>query len=274
MALTNRQIQTILQSAGYYDGSIDGIFGTKSMQGALNVIKDNLNLMPSGFNSWTDARKKIAAVQILLKANGFPDVGDIDGLAGRLTDYAYEQWDYKRIHGTLPPPWRPDDVPVNPPQPTSWGSQATMDRMYGPAGGPQCTRGIVRPPFKMRIAWDLGTTISTFRCHEAVADSATRVYQKVASAYSPQQIKDIGLDLFGGCYNYRKKVGGSTLSTHAYGLAIDTDPIRNQLRWTKTQARLAKPDAEEWWRIWESEGWLSLGRARDYDWMHVQAVSL
>ena len=35
------------------------------------------------------------------------------------------------------------------------------------------------------------------------------------------------------------------------------------------QAELA-PNAGRW----EEEGWISLGRARDFDWMHVQAARL
>ena len=31
---------------------------------------------------------------------------------------------------------------------------------------------------------------------------------------------------------------------------------------------------EEFWEIVESEGWTSLGRARDFDWMHFQAPRL
>ena len=33
-------------------------------------------------------------------------------------------------------------------------------------------------------------------------------------------------------------------------------------------------EAEDWWRIWEEQGWTSLGRVRNFDWMHVQATKL
>jgi hypothetical protein len=70
------------------------------------------------------------------------------------------------------------------------------------------------------------------------------------------------------------KRGGSTPSTHAFGAAIDHDPCNNRLRWGRLKARLANPSCEEFWRIWESEGWVSLGRTKNYDWMHIQAVKL
>jgi hypothetical protein len=68
--------------------------------------------------------------------------------------------------------------------------------------------------------------------------------------------------------------GGDRWSMHSWGIAIDFDPTRNSLHADHTQARLAQPDCNEFWRIWEDEGWVSLGRARDFDWMHVQAARL
>lgn len=35
-----------------------------------------------------------------------------------------------------------------------------------------------------------------------------------------------------------------------------------------------KPDYINWRECWEKEGWVSLGRQRNYDWMHVQAAKL
>ena len=84
----------------------------------------------------------------------------------------------------------------------------------------------------------------------------------------------LGLDLFGGSLNVRKMRGGNNWSVHAWGAAIDFDPARNQLRWDSSKARLGKLDAERFWRIWEEAGWTSLGRTKNYDWMHVQAVQL
>lgn len=57
-------------------------------------------------------------------------------------------------------------------------------------------------------------------------------------------------------------------------LAIDFDPERNALKASNKTARLARPDCVEFWKIWESEGWVSLGRTRNFDWMHVQAARL
>lgn len=47
----------------------------------------------------------------------------------------------------------------------------------------------------------------------------------------------------------------------------------NRLRWGRGQARLAQRDAVPFWEAWEAEGWFSLGREKNFDWMHVQAVA-
>jgi hypothetical protein len=129
-------------------------------------------------------------------------------------------------------------------------------------------------PFKMRIAWDLKKEITGFSIHAKAHDSAARVFDKIWNHYGEEGIREIGVDLFGGCYNCRKMKGGTSWSMHSWAIAIDFDPARNKLKWNHLHARLAKPDAEKFWQFWEEEGWLSLGRARDFDWMHVQAARL
>jgi hypothetical protein len=68
--------------------------------------------------------------------------------------------------------------------------------------------------------------------------------------------------------------GSSRMSTHAWAIAIDWDPDNNQLQWGRDRATLARPEYRDWWEIWEREGWLSLGRVKNYDWMHIQAAKL
>lgn len=45
------------------------------------------------------------------------------------------------------------------------------------------------------------------------------------------------------------------------------DPANNALNTKVPAATLSGSEYEDWWRIWEAAGWLSLGRARNFDWM-------
>lgn len=152
-----------------------------------------------------------------------------------------------------------------------WPSQSGVPAFYGAVGTSQTS---IEIPFDMFLAWDRGTRIRKMTLHQKVAPSAERVLQRVAAIYSADERKALGLDLFGGSLNVRKMRGGSSYSMHSWGIAIDFDPERNQLKWGADKARLAKSDALPFWLEWEKEGWLSLGRARNYDWMHIQAAVL
>lgn len=153
----------------------------------------------------------------------------------------------------------------------SWPRQPDVPQFFGPVGTNQ---KIIDVPFDMFLAWDKSKRTRRMSLHTKVADSALRALQVIATVYSATERKTLGIDLFGGSLNVRKMRGGSSYSMHSWGIAIDFDPERNQLAWKSDRARLAKPDAIPFWQAWEAEGWVSLGRARNFDWMHVQAARL
>ena len=90
--------------------------------------------------------------------------------------------------------------------------------------------------------------------------------------YAFQEIQRLRLDLWGGCLNVRTMRGGTRYSLHSWGIAVDYDPERNRLKWGRDRAAFAQPEYDPWWRLWEEEGWVSLGRHRNFDWMHIQAA--
>jgi hypothetical protein len=127
-------------------------------------------------------------------------------------------------------------------------------------------------PYPMRLAWDRAVVIRRFSLHEKVRESAGQALLKILNHYGLEAIRQLGLDLFGGCLNQRKMRGGRARSMHSWGIAIDFDPEHNQLRWGRDRARLASAACQEFLDIWEQNGWISLGRERNFDWMHVQAA--
>lgn len=151
-----------------------------------------------------------------------------------------------------------------------WPKETTESLMeyYGNVGENQ-TR--ITLPYPMRLAWNTSQTVKTQNVHKKVADSAVRVLTRVLNHYGIEQIKELGLDLYAGGLNVRKITGGNRYSTHSWGCAFDFDSANNKLKWNSSKARFAKPIYNKWWEIWEEEGWYSLGRQKDYDWMHIQA---
>lgn len=279
-AIDDEDLQAALIEWGLYKGDVDGLFGEKSRLALDELMARRTEMIAVGWQNWPASRRKIALGQLLCHDLDL-DVGRIDGLFGLRTKAAFENFNRKK-NGLPAETWRDelDDLPVSPPPapvvPSSmvWPRQKDVPNVFGTPCKPPMKR--LALPFPMKIAWDLKKEIHGFMIHEKVHDSAARVFEKIYAHYGDDGIEEIGINLFGGCYNCKKITGGSgkNWSMHSWGIAIDFDPARNQLHSSHKQARLAKPDAVKFWELWEEEGWLSLGRARDFDWMHVQAARL
>lgn len=147
-------------------------------------------------------------------------------------------------------------------------TQAECRRFYG---APGTNHMLMDLPYPMTYE---GKPVKRITINKKCADSAFAALSKIAVEYNASDRKALGLSIYAGCYNNRPMRGGTQLSMHAFACAIDFDPARNQLKWGRDKARLAKADCEAFWRAWEEQGWLSLGRARNFDWMHVQAARL
>jgi hypothetical protein len=125
-------------------------------------------------------------------------------------------------------------------------------------------------PYPMRIAWDTAHTVSSITCHKSIASNLVSVFNDLLSYYGIDKIKELGIDLYGGCFNFRKMRGGSDWSVHSWGLAIDLDPARNTLKETSKTARFARPEYKPMIDIFYKHGFQSLGKEKNYDWMHFQ----
>lgn len=125
-------------------------------------------------------------------------------------------------------------------------------------------------PYPMRLAWDKNITVKTMRCHKLVADKFKAVFSDILAHYGYEKIKELDIDLFGGCFNYRAMRGGTEWSRHSWGIAIDLDPERNKLHENKNTARFARHEYKPMINIFYKHGFVSLGREKDYDWMHFE----
>lgn len=254
--IDNRTLQTWLKEKGLYTGAVDGKAGPQTSVAIAKLVQ-GVGTVP---NDPGAAMERVAAEQLFLEGHGF-DVGRIDGLFGPKTQAAYDAWLTKQR----------DTVSINDSvahQPEVWPRQAFVPTFYGKMGTRQT---LIKPPYK--CFYD-GQLVKGISLHEKVAPSAARVLAKVLEIYGLDRIKELKLNQYSGSLNVRKMRGGSLWSMHSWGIAIDWDAGDNQLNWDHTRALFAKPEYVPWWEAWEAEGWISLGRERDYDWMHVQAARL
>lgn len=257
-----KTVQLLLKEKGLYDGKIDGINGPITMSGLSQVEEVNSGLPKT--------RQITTFIQISANENNF-DAGPVDGLWGPRTEAAFNELVFLLEHGESQAPWRPDEKKIL--NPNNWPVQYSRDfnEFYGEKGT-QLT--IIELPYEMKLSWDLRIKIRRVSCHKKTADSIGRILQKVKEIYSYENINRLHLNNFGGCFNDRKMRNGTLWSMHAWGIALDFYPGRNKLNWGRDRAAFAHPDYDEWWNCWEEEGWMSLGRKRNFDWMHIQAARL
>lgn len=128
----------------------------------------------------------------------------------------------------------------------------------------------IQLPYPMRLAWDTDTYVNKMRCHKLVADKFLAVFNEIHRVYGYAKIKELGIDLFGGCFNFRKMRGGNDWSRHSWAVAIDLDPARNKLKETSRTARFARPEYKAMIDIFYKHGFISLGVEKNFDWMHFE----
>ncbi len=129
-------------------------------------------------------------------------------------------------------------------------------------------------PYPMTLSWQPDQFVKTMRCHKLVAENIRRIFDNTLLHYGIAEVHRLGLDVFGGCYNNRAIIGGKATSMHAWGIAVDMDPDHNALNTHAPKARFSAPEYDAFWQFVEDEGATSIGRQRDYDWMHFQFAGL
>jgi hypothetical protein len=278
IAAAVRSLSTALKAAGFYTGPETGQRTTDLDDAARRLVEGRKAELSADMGNWSNARVTVAAYQLVLKEKG-QELGAIDGLWGTRTQFAHDNQQHIEEFGepitfrdvtpggANPNHWPRDDVP----------SQAALNAFYGRCGVPggfTPQLAMVECPWTLKIAWNMNQRTNRIGCHPKVAASLSRVLKRVFEHYGTARISELRLDVYGGCYNPRKKRGGSTWSMHSWGIALDFDPDNNQLRWGRDRATFARPAYDPWWEAWEAEGWVSLGRQKNFDWMHVQAALL
>ncbi|MFK7745529.1 MAG: hypothetical protein AB8B47_10780 [Roseobacter sp.] len=269
-----RIVQRRLRKSGHYNGPINGRLNARFDQAVADQIDARLGETKT---AWSMARKRVAALQLVC-ADLTLDPGPIDGLWGTRTETAYADARTFFETGALPLNYRdlsPRDVNPNDWPCDSRDQAELIDYFdFDPAKGGQPAVKSIPVPWTLKLDWNRSVKTRKIGCHPKLAPSLERVLEKIAQRYGPAERSDMGLDIYGGCLNVRRKRGGSTWSAHSFAAAIDFDPSRNKLRWGWQQARLARRDCLDFWQFWEEEGWVSLGRSRNFDWMHLQAIKL
>lgn len=307
MPMDLKDVQAALRAQGFYKDppyKIDGLDGAGT-RSSIEQALAKIGISKQTLATWSDARKRTAFEQSLLKEKKFYE-GDIDGLSGELTRRALALYEAEKKGpaalekaknfeieqqqktpanpvvaptknagpGTVLKARAPGGIDITLPSAAQIAAaraklphQSQMSSFYGAPG-----KNLVRFefPFPQVVAWDLKSTVNSTMVAAKAEPLFREIWTNVLKHYGMDEIRRLRLNMYGGCYNNRSMLGGNRPSTHAYGAAWDVDPERNQMYWKRAQASLDHPDYDAFWGIVESVGGLSLGRHADYDWMHFQ----
>ncbi len=259
-------VQTYLHSYSLYNGAIDGLLGPNTMAGVNSEKMKTLVKFPTILS---DVQKVVLLAQYVLKVNGLYDRA-LDGFYGPVTQFAVDNyWTNSRNSGD----WRDKIHPQTKPSKNSWPRNipGELKAFYGEMG-----KNLVTVELPYHFIYEDGMkAVSKISCHKLVAPSLERVLSSVLKVYGMKEIERLQLDLYAGCLSSPPRLmrGGTQYSTHSWGISLDFMSAKNQLRWKEGQATLARPEYVPFWECWELEGWTSLGRRYNYDWMHVQCTS-
>lgn len=129
---------------------------------------------------------------------------------------------------------------------------------------------MINSPFPLKLSWNTRSIVRKIQCHKLIAEDLENILKDILKEYGQEKITELGIDIYGGCYNCRPMRGGSEWSMHSWGIAIDLDPEKNQLRWGRDKASFAKPEYKKMIDIFYKYGWENLGVEKNYDWQHFQ----
>ena len=151
-------------------------------------------------------------------------------------------------------------------------TDAQIIAKYGQPGDPDNITTLVLP-YPMRIAWDTSKTVTKIQCHKLIKDRLEKVFNDLLAHYGYDKIKELGIDLFGGCLNVRlKKNSKNKWNTHAWTIAIDKDPTRNGLKVKWANSQFAKPEYKPMMDIFYKHGFENQGKELGFDAMHFQTA--
>jgi len=239
-----RRWQAFLLMDGYRIGLADGNFGRKT-ETATKQFQSKKGLKADGIvgsNTWKFVPNNFIPVLPAIPVDRPSTNNNKPSIISKPTNLIWPKQDYK-----------------------------SMVEFYGPVGENQTKLSL---PYPMKLAWDTKITVTRITCHKKCTESFYNIFEKTLKHYGQKEITRLKLDMFGGCLNVRRIRGGTNWSTHSWGCACDIDPDRNQLKWGKDKAEMAKSIYEPFWRFVEEEGAISLGRARNYDFQHFQFAKL
>jgi hypothetical protein len=143
-----------------------------------------------------------------------------------------------------------------------------INKVYGDATSPDFRSKLIMIdlPFPLVGEWFGEPVITRLLLHPLIKVSFLDVMGEIVDLIGEEKLMEQKWNRLGDAYSYRKKKGGSELSCHSWGIAIDLNPLLSPWLKKSNQPKVIV-DA------FERRGWTWGGRWRNLDGMHFQAAS-
>lgn len=127
----------------------------------------------------------------------------------------------------------------------------------------------VTSPYPLVIAWNKNQSTSRLLVNEIVATAIVDALTDFCDNTTEQEREKSGINLYGGCYNKRKVRGGSSWSSHAWGVSFDFNPEANRMGAKVTDTAFYKDHVhKQFANCLHRQGFRTL----EHDLMHFQFV--
>jgi len=163
------------------------------------------------------------------------------------------------------------------------GAQANVRAKYGEPGD---NNNIVSwtPPYTFyysanKVINGNGQVLKTLKLHKSVVSQFDSAFKEILNVYGLEKIQKLGLNTTSGTYVVRtNRNNSSKYSLHSWGIAIDMlageNPNKGRNSKTNPPAAFSTSEYAAFINILEKNGIYSLGKGKDYDWMHFQTWPL
>lgn len=149
-------------------------------------------------------------------------------------------------------------------------TDAQIIASYGQPGDAD-NLAVISLPYPMRIAWDKSHSVTKIQCHKKLTGKFISVFSDLKKEYGYDRLRELEIDIFGGCYNLRKMRGSTTKwSRHSWGIAIDLNPDRNGLKTSWANSQFSKPEYNSIIDIFYKNGFINYGKELNRDSMHFE----
>lgn len=117
-----------------------------------------------------------------------------------------------------------------------------------------------------------GLALKSLTVHHNAAESLARCLGGIGKEFTAEELLKYELDLCGGVFVFRLKRGGSSLSIHSWGSAIDLSHLINYFGRKYDETKGMMPERAV--KVFADEGWTWGGLWSTGDAMHFQAANL